>query len=401
MGKFDSKTRLTVGGQGTPGQWNTCSPEFCFIWNTRSLRAGVPFGGLATMHALSRKSFIYMCGAGAAGLVLAGCGSTQGSSSSSSGGASSQSEDSSAETSTTDPQSVTLFVFDTVVQISALCSKELMDQISDRCTYFENKFSRTVEGSDIWNINNAHGASVEVADETAEVISDALEYSKASDGLFDITIGAVSSLWDFDEGVKPDDAAIQAALPHVGYDCVQVDGNTVTLSDPEAMLDLGGIAKGFIADDLVRMFQEGGCEDASISLGGNVYVMGKSFDGDAWNVGVQDPNGNTNDVVATIEAADESLVTSGLYERSFTQDGVLYYHILDPKTGYPVKTDLESSTVESQKSVDGDAYSTILFLLGHDKALELLNSDERFEGLLVNDEGEISTSDGSRFVVLS
>lgn len=353
------------------------------------------------MHALSRRSFLYMCGAGTAGLALAGCNANsqdEPSSDSSSDDASQNASQSSASSST-DPQSTTLFVFDTVVQISALCSKELMDKISDRCNYFENKFSRTVEGSDIWNINNAHGAPVEVSDETAEVIVDSLEYSKASNGLFDITIGAVSSLWDFENSVKPDDAAIQAALPHVGYDCVKVDGNTVTLSDPDAMLDLGGIAKGYITDDLVKMFHDGGCEDASLSLGGNVYVMGKSFDGDAWNVGVQDPNGNTNDVVATIEAQDESLVTSGLYERSFTQDGVLYYHILDPKTGYPVKTDLESSTVDSQKSVDGDAYSTILFLLGHDKALDLLNGDDRFEGLLVNDQGQISASTGSRFVV--
>lgn len=343
------------------------------------------------MHGVcSRRSFLGLGLAGAAGAALGGCASS-GAEAGNAGGAD-------ATGSTSEPQTSTLFVFDTVVQLSAMCSKELMDRLSERCTYFENKFSRTVEGSDIWNINNAHGSPVEVADETAQVISDSLAYSRASDGLFDITIGAVSSLWDFDGGTKPDDAAIQAALPHVGYDCVQVEGNTVTLADPDAKLDLGGIAKGYITDDLVSLLREGGCEQASLSLGGNVYVLGKSYDGDAWNVGVQDPNGADNEVIATVEAEDKSLVTSGLYERSFTQDGILYYHILDPKTGYPVKTDLESSTVESDRSVDGDAYSTILFLLGHDRALELLNGDDRLEGLLVDDEGAISTSDGSRFV---
>lgn len=351
----------------------------------------------------TRRSFLGLAAAGMASAALAGCGSSgvnggspsNGSTSKDAGDASGNANAGGAQ----EPQTATLFVFDTVVQLSALCSKDLMDQLTDRCNYFEGKFSRTVEGSDIWNINHAHGAPVAVADETAEVISDSLEYSKASNGLFDITIGAVSSLWDFDAGTKPDDAAIQAALPHIGYDRVRVDGNTVTLTDPDAMLDLGGIAKGYITDDLIAMLREGGCEQASLSLGGNVYVLGKSYDGDEWNVGVQDPNGSENQVIATVRAEDKSLVTSGLYERSFTQDGVLYYHILDPKTGYPVKTDLESSTVESDRSVDGDAYSTILFLLGHDRALELLNSDERFEGLLVNDQGVISTSSGSQFVM--
>lgn len=298
-------------------------------------------------------------------------------------------------------QSRTLFVFDTVVQLSAQCAPETMDALVQRCTYFENKFSRTVEGSDIWNINHAAGAPVEVCEETAQVIRTSLEYSKASNGLFDITIGTVSSLWDFVEGVKPDDEAIAEALPHIGYDVVSVDGTTVTLSDPQTMLDLGGIAKGFITDDLVGMLRDAGCENASLSLGGNVYVMGESYDGDAWNVGVQDPNGAADDVIASIPACDASLVTSGLYERSFEKDGILYYHILDPKTGYPVKTDLESASIKSESSTDGDAYSTILFLLGHDGALDLVNGDDRFEALLVDDFGAVTKSQGSEFEILS
>ena len=294
--------------------------------------------------------------------------------------------------------STTLFVFDTVINISAACSQATIDKISDRCNWFEQKFSRTIAGSDIWNINNAGGAPVTVAKETAEVIKAALEYSRESEGLFDITIGAVSSLWDFDAGIKPSDEEIQAALPHVGYGCVEVDGTTVTLNDPEAKLDLGGIAKGYIADDLVKTFKRAGVRDASISLGGNVFVMGKSFDGDAWNVGVQDPNGAQDDVIATIEARDRSLVTSGLYERGFKQDGTFYYHILDPKTGYPATTDLKSASIMTERSLDGDAYSTILFLLGHDRAMDLIESDDRFEGgVLVDMDDKATKSAGSAF----
>ena len=298
-------------------------------------------------------------------------------------------------------QSLTLFLFDTVIQISALCAPELMDRISERCQFFEDRFSRTKEGSDIWNINQAHGAPVEVSEETARCIEASLAYSEASGGLFDISIGAVSSLWDFVEGVKPDDDAIKEAVKHVGYRTISVDGTTVTLTDPDAMLDLGGIAKGFITDDLVSMLREAGCKSAMLSLGGNVYVLGESFRGDDWNVGVQDPNGTANDVIASIPARDKSLVTSGLYERSFTVGDVLYYHILDPRTGYPVKTDLASASIVSDSSTDGDAYSTTLFLMGHDKAMDLLNSDERFSGLLVDMNDTATASDGSGFTLLN
>ena len=357
---------------------------------------------LTCNNALSRRSFTRLAlsslpALGALG--LAGCGSG-GDGSGSSAGSGDAASAAATTASEAEVVSTTLFAFDTVVQISAQCEQALLDKVSERCAYFENKFSRTVEGSDIWNINNAHGAPVEVCEETAACIKAALEYAQASNGLFDITIGAVSSLWDFVEGVKPTDDQIAAALPHVGYGCVELEGATVTLSDPDAKLDLGGIAKGYICDDLVRLLREGGCVNASLSLGGNVYVMGMSFDGDEWNVGVQDPNGEANDVIATIPATDVSLVTSGLYERGFEQDGVFYYHILDPKTGYPVATDLESASIRCESSTTADAYSTILFLLGHDAAVSLVESDDRFEAVFVDSEGSVTKSAGSQFTIL-
>ena len=315
---------------------------------------------------LSRRRFLMlaagsMC-AMAAPAWLTGC--SAGQNDGNDGAAANDAADSAAY----EVQSLTLFLFDTVIQISALCAPELMDRISERCQFFEDRFSRTKEGSDIWNINQAHGAPVEVSEETARCI---------------------------------DDDAIEEAVTHVDYRAISVDGTTVTLADPDAMLDLGGIAKGFITDDLVSMLREAGCKSAMLSLGGNVYVLGESFRGDDWNVGVQDPNGTANDVIASIPARDKSLVTSGLYERSFTVGDVLYYHILDPRTGYPVKTDLASASIVSDSSTDGDAYSTTLFLMGHDKAMELLNSDERFSGLLVDMNDTATASDGSGFTLLN
>lgn len=348
---------------------------------------------------ISRRRFLMLAAGSVCAMAmpawLAGCSTGQ------NGEGDGATADDGADGAAYEVQSLTLFLFDTVIQISALCAPELMDRISERCRFFEERFSRTKEGSDIWNINQAHGAPVEVSEETARCIEASLSYSEASGGLFDISIGAVSSLWDFVEGIKPDDDAIKEAVKHVDYRTISVDGTTVTLADPDAMLDLGGIAKGFITDDLVSMLREAGCKSAMLSLGGNVYVLGESFRGDDWNVGVQDPNGTANDVIASIPARDKSLVTSGLYERSFTVDDVLYYHILDPRTGYPAKTDLASASIVSDSSTDGDAYSTTLFLMGHDKAMDLLNSDERFSGLLVDMNDTATASNGSRFTLLS
>ena len=367
---------------------------------------------------LSRRRFMQLAGASclaaAGGLLGAGCAGAQagagvsGSSGSAaaapsgswSAGASSGSAGTADAAAGSELQERTLFAFDTVVTLRCTCPEELMNQAADRCNFFEERFSRTREGSDVWNVNHAAGEPVEVAPETADVISKALGYCERSGGLFDITIGAVTSLWDFQAGVKPADADVQEAVRHVDYRNVKVDGATVQLTDPAAMLDLGGIAKGYIADDLAALFRAGGCESGIINLGGNAYVIGSKPDGSPWNVGVQDPNGADQQVIAKLTCTDMSVVTSGLYEREFVQDGATYYHILDPKTGYPVETDLVSSSVASASSLDGDAYATWMFLLGHDAALALLEATDGLEGLVVDSQGAITTTKGAEFELL-
>lgn len=341
--------------------------------------------------ALGRRRFLRLAGvalASAAVGLLPGCASSpQPSEAAPSGEAPAQ------------PVVETAFAFDTVITLTAYCDEAVMAQLLERCRYFEERFSRTLEGSDVWNINHAGGAAVEVAAETAEVIRRGLEFGEASGGLFDITIGAVSSLWDFKEGVRPADEELREAVTHVDYRCVQLEANTVTLSDPRAMIDLGGIAKGYIADDLGRMLREAGCGSAIINLGGNVAVVGGKPDGSPWRVGVQDPNAPTGSaVVAAIDCEDASVVTSGLYERTFTQDGVRYHHILDPRTGYPAETDLASSSIVCDSSLEGDACATWMFLLGHDGALEYLESADGLEGMVVNQAGDVTATSGASFM---
>jgi thiamine biosynthesis lipoprotein len=291
----------------------------------------------------------------------------------------------------------TFFYFDTVCTVQGAMDKSLLNTLEERCKYFEGIFSATIETSDVSKINAAAGEPVEVAPETADLITRSLAYSVASDGLFDITIGAVSLLWDFKEGIVPASADIEAALPHIDYRTVSVDGNTVQLADPKARIDLGGIAKGYIADDLLAILVENGITSACVNLGGNVAVLGAKPDGTPWNIGVRMPESGSEEVAATIKSKGGSLVTSGLYERRFEVEGREYWHILDPRTGYPVESDIVSASIYAEASIDGDGFTKPLFMMGQGDALAFLEK-QRLQGLLIATDGSIATTSGSHFV---
>lgn len=281
-------------------------------------------------------------------------------------------------------------------------SQELLDAVVQRCQHFDKTLTRTNEASDIGRINTAAGHPVTVEQETADLITQALAYCEASNGLFDITIGTITSLWDFHEGVVPSQAQIDAALSHVGYQKVQVDGQTVSLLDPQTKLDLGGIAKGYVADVLVDMLAAEGVTSAYVNLGGNVKVLGAKPDGSPWQVGVRDPSSDvaTGASVARIALTGGSVVTSGLYERQFEQDGKRYWHILDPQTGYPVESDLVSATIVSERSIDGDGYTKPLFMMGKEKALAWAAEHDDLQVLLVDANGDMAMSPEGAFELM-
>lgn len=287
---------------------------------------------------------------------------------------------------------LSFFCFDTTCVIGGMMSERVLQAAALQCMEYDALFSRTYSSSDISAINNAGGAPVEVAPETAELISKALDYCEASDGLFDITIGIITSLWDFHEGVVPDKVLIDDALPHVDYHQVHVDGTTVTLDDPYGMIDLGGIAKGYVADKLMDILAEQGVESAYVNLGGNVKVLGAKPDGSSWQIGVRDPALDVEDAksVARIALKGGSVVTSGLYERQFELDGKRYWHILDPRTGYPVESDLMSVTIVSDASIDGDGYTKPPFMWGKQRTLEWAKQHEDLRILLIEQDGTVS-----------
>ena len=291
------------------------------------------------------------------------------------------------------------FAFDTVVMIQiaeASDPEALLDQSFDLINSLEQLFSRTLEGSDIWNINHAGGKAVTVSVETADLIRFSLSWCELTKGALDITIAPVSSLWDFtgETKVVPDEDSLKEALGHVDYRCVSVEENTVTLSDPDAMLDLGAVAKGYASDLIKELLEENGCESAIINLGGNIMTVGKKPDGSDWIIGVRRPFSDAEDSIEAVPAADLSVITSGSYERFFTVDGRLYHHILDPETGMSADTGLSGVSIVSSLGAVGDALSTACFVMGPEKGMELIESLPGIEALFITEDEELIPSSG-------
>jgi thiamine biosynthesis lipoprotein len=291
------------------------------------------------------------------------------------------------------------FLFDTVNTVAApVLSDETMAAVESACLRYEKLFSRFDEGGELYRVNHARGREVEVDPELACFIARALDYCAASDGLFDITMGAVTRLWDFKHGTVPAEDDVRAALSHVDWRGVHVGEASVRLDDPEAVLELGGIAKGYIADGVLDVLANRGVDHAIVNLGGNVAVRGGRPDGTPWQVGLRQPLASHDMSIlqsfAVVGVTNGSVVTSGVYERAFERDGRSYHHILDPRTGFPARTDVVSATVISPTSLDGDGYSTTLVLMGVDRALEFALARPDLDIVLVDDHGQVLATPG-------
>ena len=242
-------------------------------------------------------------------------------------------------------------------------------------------------------INRLSTAGTRVSHDTCAVIRKALEFGDLTDGLFDITIAPVVDLWGFGTDTRkvPSDDALKAALDLVDYRRVQIQPDCTVSIDPGQKIDLGGIAKGYAADEAARIMLDLGVERAIINLGGNVLVVGSKKDGSPWKIGIQDPFQPTGSTVGVLEVGGGAVVTSGIYERVFEQGGSRYHHILDPGTGYPVENNLAGVSVAVPGGFDADVLSTAVFLLGIDKGCELLNSFQNSGAVFITRDRNIIT----------
>ena len=303
--------------------------------------------------------------------------------------------------------SVQLFAMDTYMTITVYGedAEEAAEAASAEITRLDALLSAQDEDSEIYALNEAGGGSL--SGDTAYLISRALEIADMTDGAFDIAVYPLMVLWGFptQEYAVPDAEEIAALLPAAEISNVILteaadasgDGAAGTLVlENGAQIDLGGIAKGYLSDRMKAIFDEYDLTGAICSLGGNICTYGAKTDGSEWNIGIQDPAGDTGtDVAGALTVSDVSVITSGGYERYFEEDGVTYHHILDPATGYPADSGLASVTIVSADGTLSDGLSTALFVMGEEEAVAFwqANSD-LFEMILIDENGDMTISEG-------
>lgn len=287
------------------------------------------------------------------------------------------------------------FVLNTVATITLYDSNNeaLIDECFDLCRHYESLFSKTDVNSEIYKLN--HRETSEVSIETAKLITEGLYYSKLSDGAFDITITPLTSLWNFasESPSVPSAEEIGSAREKVDYTVVTVSGNTVTFSNDYTAIDLGAIAKGYIADKVKELLVSRGIKKAIINLGGNVMCIGGKTATEGFKIGIQYPFEESS--IASVTVRDLSVVTSGIYERYFEKDGTLYHHILNPKTGYPYDNNLLSVTIIGENSCTCDALSTTCYALSKDAGTALIEDLDGYYAIFITDDYKLWYTDGT------
>lgn len=303
------------------------------------------------------------------------------------------------------PSSHSEFVMDTLCTITLYETDEpRMSRAFEILKEVEAAMSNTIETSEISRINSAAGkAAVVVSAPTLHVIRTALEYSEKSGGRFDISIGPLVDVWriNSEHPSVPSDDKIREALSKISWTDVEIDetASSVFLKRKGMKLDPGGIAKGYAADAIADYFTQEGVKRALINLGGNVFVYGAKKDSSAWNIGIQDPTTSQERAIATVKTPENTaVVTSGIYQRYFEQDGKVYHHILSPGDGRPVDNELVSVTVICESSMEADALSTTMFTLGLEEGLAYINAAQDTEAIFIKQDGSVYLSEGLKEV---
>lgn len=310
-----------------------------------------------------------------AALMLAGCG---------------------AQTSAEEPsQSREVYAMDTVMTLEAYGQNAdaALDEAVAEIERLDALWSIASSDDEIARLNAEK--KITASADTLALLTRAKEISAATDGLFSTTIAPLMEAWGFTNGDYhvPDEAELSALLAHVDDEEIAISDSTVTIP-ADAKVDLGGIAKGFTSARVMEIFRENGVENGILSLGGNVQALGTKPDGSLWRVGLQDP-ADERALFATLELADKAVITSGAYERNFEQNGIVYHHIIDPRTGYPAESGLSSVTIVSDDGTLADGLSTALFIMGKEAAVEFWRSHrDDFDMVLLADDGTVTVSAG-------
>lgn len=283
---------------------------------------------------------------------------------------------------TVTPYTDEMFALDTIIRFTLydedeeLC-KDVVGKCKDEITRLENLLSISKENSDIYKLNNSKEEKCSVNKETALLINEACDISKSCDGAFDISVRPLMTLWGFDtkEYRVPSDSEIEKTLPLVSYENINVDGEYVTKAE-NIEIDLGGIAKGYVADKVAKIIKNSGVSSALINLGGMITTVGESSssDKDCWRIGIVHPK-DKESYFFHFEVNETNVSTTGAYQRYFEKGSKVYHHIIDPKTGKPVENDISSVTVVGESGLKCDALSTAFYVMGVDKTAQYINDN--------------------------
>ena len=285
-----------------------------------------------------------------------------------------------------------LFAMDTLMSLRIWGDEVLVTQTEDTLRSLEALLSATAEDSDIARLNR--DGTAELQPQTADLLQQALDCATRTGGAFDPTVYPLVCLWGFPSGKYhvPTEAELTGALAHTGPQHLQLDGAAAAL-DAGCSVDLGGIAKGYAAEQCAHQLEDAGAQAAMLSLGGNVQTVGSKPDGTAWTVAIENPDGGA--YLGTVQITDQCVVTSGGYQRYFEQDGVRYWHILDPETGKPARSGMKSVTIVSADDTLADALSTALFVMGPERAADFWREHRaEFGAVWLTDDGRLFVTEG-------
>ncbi|EGO62034.1 ApbE family lipoprotein [Acetonema longum DSM 6540] len=278
-----------------------------------------------------------------------------------------------------------------------------IDSAMKRMNELEKLLTFKAEQGDVYKLNqNAGKEKIALSSDTIKILRKSQQVAELSSGAFDITVGPLVKSWAIGTPQEhiPSYEELKKILPLINFRDLYVDDSAASLKRPGQMVDLGGIAKGFAGDEVIRIYKKFGIRSAFVNIGGNVITLGNKPDGTPWRVGIRNPRpdaGQTQQseqILATVEVVNKAVVTAGDEQRYFIKDGIRYHHILDPVTGYPARSDLMSVTLIMDSSFDADALDTAVFILGLEKGRELIRQFGGIEAVFITADKKIYITDG-------
>ena len=290
-----------------------------------------------------------------------------------------------------------IFAMDTMMQLTLYGEQagNAMNEATQLIHRYDTMFSVTNANSDVAKLNAASGAAVTVSEETYELVQKSISLSKETEGLFDISIYPLVKAWGFttDSSQVPSTEVRAEALKKVDYTKIQLLPENQIEMEKDMEIDLGAVAKGYLSHKLMELFKENHVEAALVSLGGNVQTYGKKEDGSSFRVGITNPADGSS-IYGIINVENKAVVTSGIYQRNFTENGTMYHHIMDKRTGMPAENTLASVTVIAEDGARADALATALYVMGEEKAKEYQKQHAEIDVILIRKDGSSWQSEG-------